>query len=260
MTELFINSIGDFSEEWFQQSYRKLSDFRQEKADRFRMREDRLVSILSGTLLREALLSRGISDRDVLIKEHGKPFLPEEPPYFSISHTGPAAILAISDEAAVGADVEKIPEENDGGLSRARNWQAIARRFYTDSEKEYLDKLEEEVRVKAFFRLWTCKEAYGKLMGGGLEDGLPFSAEKVLEKAEIRDSKDIWGDLDKQLRFCSISERMVSGGLGKDVRLDSIMTARIETLAGRVGFCLIDCSICHRSFLATICINGLGEL
>ncbi|MCR4891489.1 MAG: 4'-phosphopantetheinyl transferase superfamily protein [Lachnospiraceae bacterium] len=256
MTEFYVNSVRDFSKDWFQESYNRLPGFRQEKADRFRMKEDRLVSILAGTLLREALLSRAISDRDVLIEEHGKPFLTEEPPWFSISHTGPVAVLAISDEGPVGADVEEIRRTRAGDKLRAGNWEAIARRFYTDSEKKYLDKLEEGEREKTFFGLWTCKEAYGKLMGGGLEDGLPFSAEKVLEKAVILDAKDSLRDLDSQLRFCSLSEYRGRKNSGEKGYPDSIGTARVKTAVGDLRFFISEKEISHRNFLFTICIKG----
>ena len=63
----------------------------------------------------------------------------------------------------MGVDVE---------LPRARRTDALARRFYAPGEQERLFALEEPARAHAFFRLWTCKEAFMKATGEGLSRSL----------------------------------------------------------------------------------------
>jgi 4'-phosphopantetheinyl transferase len=87
---------------------------------------------------------------------HGKPEVPGLK--FNISHSGRLAVIALS-RREVGVDVE---------LPRPRRTDQIARRFYAPGENELLFALSDEQRVDAFFRLWTCKEAFLKVTGEGL--------------------------------------------------------------------------------------------
>ena len=90
---------------------------------------------------------------------HGKPFVPNAPLRFNISHSGALAVIALA-RVEVGVDVE---------LPRARRSDAIARRFYAPGEIERLfAEADPDRRADAFFRLWTCKEAFLKVTGEGL--------------------------------------------------------------------------------------------
>lgn len=90
---------------------------------------------------------------------HGKPHVSGSPLRFNISHSGDLAVIALS-QVEVGVDVE---------LPRARRSDAIARRFYAPGEIERLfSEADPALRADAFFRLWTCKEAFLKVTGEGL--------------------------------------------------------------------------------------------
>jgi len=90
---------------------------------------------------------------------HGKPRLAGSPLRFNISHSGALAVIALA-PVEVGVDVE---------LPRPRRSDAIARRFYTPGEIERLfAEGDPQRRADAFFRLWTCKEAFLKATGEGL--------------------------------------------------------------------------------------------
>jgi len=97
-------------------------------------------------------------------RPHGKPELdPACAPLagelrFNLSHSGERALIALS-RAEVGADVERL---------KRRRTDDIARRFFAPGEQQQLFALPPAEREQAFFRLWTCKEAFLKATGEGL--------------------------------------------------------------------------------------------
>ncbi len=93
---------------------------------------------------------------------HGKPSVAGSELRFNISHSGALGLIALA-LAEVGVDVE---------LPRPRRSDDIARRFFTPGENERLFALEGPARADAFFRLWTCKEAFLKCTGEGLSRSL----------------------------------------------------------------------------------------
>jgi 4'-phosphopantetheinyl transferase len=116
---------------------------------------------------------------------HGKPQI--EGPRFNISHSGGLALIALG-QAEVGVDVE---------LPRRRRTDDIARRFFSPGEKERLFALDDEPRYEAFFRLWTCKEAFLKATGEGLSRSLrsyevDLPAARLLWATGIPDAGQRW--------------------------------------------------------------------
>ncbi len=121
---------------------------------------------------------------------NGKPYFKDVPLYFSLSHSGEYVYLAVSDEE-IGADIQKMKNDR-------RIIHEVAGRYFTekeraalgvfpDEEKERQDLtdavseekehlapacLTDEERTQVFYRLWCCKEAYGKLTGEGLKAAL----------------------------------------------------------------------------------------
>lgn len=94
--------------------------------------------------------------------EKGKPYLRDYPFYFNLSHSMDYVICAVSDRE-VGADIQWCSMEKGERLER------IARRFFSPEELAALACCREQVeRAQLFYRLWTRKEAYGKLTGGGI--------------------------------------------------------------------------------------------
>lgn len=104
---------------------------------------------------------------------HGKPRL--VPPTvdaahpditFNLSHSGELALYAIARGREVGIDLERV----DG----TTEIDALARRFFSDTERSWLDSVEDGRRTAAFYRVWTAKEACLKARGVGLS--LPLSS------------------------------------------------------------------------------------
>lgn len=88
----------------------------------------------------------------------GKPYLqikenlPEM--FFNLSHSEDYVICAVS-EREVGADIQKMQEQVP---------ERLANRFFSEKEKQLLQDCSPDL----FYRLWTRKEAYGKLTGEGI--------------------------------------------------------------------------------------------
>ena len=111
---------------------------------------------------------------EILREENGKPYFKNSDISFSLSHSGDISVAAICDEKdnIVGVDVEKIIDRG--------NIDELAERFFSNAEK--LDFLEHGKTPKAFFEIWTKKEAYAKMTGDGLS---------ILIKEHSRSSKNI---------------------------------------------------------------------
>lgn len=105
--------------------------------------------------------------RDVqIVRDHGgKPRLVRSDLHFSASRSGGIALYATSWRMEVGVDVEAIRVTPD--LER------IAARFFSQAEQRVLGSLAPAQRLAASFQCWTCKEAYGKGIGAGLDFSLP---------------------------------------------------------------------------------------
>lgn len=92
--------------------------------------------------------------------EKGKPYLPDHPVHFSISHSGALWVLLASIQP-VGVDIQKCTHDN---------YDAISRRFYQPGEQ----KAVEAGGLQAFIGIWCRKEAYIKLKGSSLGDTLDW--------------------------------------------------------------------------------------
>ena len=95
--------------------------------------------------------------------ENGKPYLREHPFYFNLSHSGDYVFCGVSGQE-IGVDIQRIQGENE---------LRLAKRFFSASEYRILENCgNRETRRMLFFRMWTRKEAYGKLTGRGLAEAV----------------------------------------------------------------------------------------
>jgi 4'-phosphopantetheinyl transferase len=119
----------------------------------YRFLDDRRRSFAAELLLEAALgkdAAFSVSQDDM-----GKPYI-EGGPHFSISHSGDWTVLAVCGEP-LGLDIE--------ACSRPRDTDGIARRVFHPAERA------EALRdVKMFYRVWTAKESYIKMLGKGLAE------------------------------------------------------------------------------------------
>ena len=137
----------------------KVSQKRRERILRFRKDEDKLICTMTGFLIRKVISEKlGISfDKiDFEYNKYGKPHLKGFPDYhFSVSHSG-NLIVFVESEKPVGIDTEKVTPMREG----------VMKRCFTENEKKYVKRDED------FFRIWTSKEAYVKMLGTGLSSSL----------------------------------------------------------------------------------------
>ncbi len=143
-----------------------LSDDERSRADRFRADSDRTRFVASHAALRAILgLYAACRPGDLTFRDgpHGKPGLASPTGTgieFNLSHSGDLAVVAVARGRRVGVDVE-------AGRAVAE-YEAIVARFFSPGERASFLDLPESIRSDAFFRIWTCKEAYIKAIGTGL--------------------------------------------------------------------------------------------
>ncbi|QYR53230.1 4'-phosphopantetheinyl transferase family protein [Lysobacter soyae] len=80
------------------------------------------------------------------------------------SHSGGFLLASVVTHARVGVDIELIQPR--------RRIDDIAERYFTPAEQAWLGRLNGRNKVRAFHRLWCCKEAILKAHGRGLSFGL----------------------------------------------------------------------------------------
>lgn len=92
----------------------------------------------------------------------GKPRLDREPAsvHFSLSYRSGFVAIALGD-APLGVDVERVED----GIDMA----GIAQRFFAPDEQAHLAATSPAARRRAFFALWTRKEALVKAAGVGVD-------------------------------------------------------------------------------------------
>lgn len=145
----------------------------QRRAERFRVADARRRFVTARAMAR-CLLGRrlGVPPCSLVVKvdARGKPALESDliAPHFNLAHSGDVAVVAIANRE-LGVDVEELRP-----ISRA---DRLAARFFSDSERRWLSALPEECRDRGFLELWTCKEAYLKAVGTGIE--LPLTLVEV---------------------------------------------------------------------------------
>ena len=169
---------------------RHLSDDEAARAGRFRRAKHRDRYTVGRGVLRVLLgryLNTRYGDLRFTYNDRGKPELSGVDLRFNVAHSGGIALFAVTRAAAVGIDIEwvrpDIPDYNIAELALA------------PEELDALRSLEPTARREAFFRYWTCKEAYVKACGGGLSSTLDrivvsLAADEAPRLLEIKDHRD----------------------------------------------------------------------
>lgn len=171
-----------------------LDDAEKTRATRYHFDKDRQSFALTRASLRLILagyLSVESSSIQFAYNRHGKPFLDlqsstGEPIRFNVSHSGRFGLIAVTQSAAVGVDIEYCKRDID--------LIELASRFFSKGECASLKSLPESEHHMAFYRCWTRKEAYVKAVGEGLSiplDSFDVSLDPELQPQLLRSKRGV---------------------------------------------------------------------
>ncbi len=136
-----------------------------DRRDRFVFPEHARLFTLAHGLVRRTLSDHlGTSDLRFTENQYGKPSVPGVE--FNLSHTKGLIALGLSDEGALGVDVE--------AFNRNTDVLNVAQHSFSDLEAADVTACAPAGRKERFFRYWTLKESYIKARGMGLH--LPLKA------------------------------------------------------------------------------------
>ena len=149
-----------------QQLVQSLSADEQVRAERFYFEQHRQRFIAGRGILR-ILLGRYLSVEPQQLRfdytSSGKPALAKTGDsrlQFNLSHSQGLALYAVTRDRQIGIDLEQLRPTADV--------EQIAQRFFSAQEYAAIQSLPPDQKLEAFFRYWTCKEAYLKATGDGL--------------------------------------------------------------------------------------------
>jgi 4'-phosphopantetheinyl transferase len=154
------------------QYYDLLSADEKQRLHRFYFEKDRHQFLITRALLRVVLSKyhEKIKPKEWKFdtNKYGKPFISNiekgQAINFNLSHSKNLIILAVAQHEKLGIDVEYLMRK--GGLIE------LANAFFSPKEVSQLDLLDDEIKMRRFFDLWTLKEAYVKACGMGLSISL----------------------------------------------------------------------------------------
>ncbi|HEX2167986.1 MAG TPA: 4'-phosphopantetheinyl transferase superfamily protein [Longimicrobiales bacterium] len=197
-----------------------LSEDERTRSAKFIAPLERRRFILSRIVLRDILAGyQGVDAADVLLAREagGRPFVEgAERLYFSLSHSGDVAVIAVAD-VRIGVDVERVRP-----IARAAE---IAHRIMHPETVALLQSLPQAQFERAFLDAWTQREAHVKAVGGGLfrtPDVLPFDPDLPIDASvrsvESREDRSQWS-VARFLPYPSTRAAVAAPGALRAVRL-----------------------------------------
>jgi 4'-phosphopantetheinyl transferase len=171
---------------------RTLADEERLRASRFRFAKHRRRFVVGRGTLREIVARYAGTGPQALRFEHGahgKPRLDWPSSArdlgFNASDSHGIGAVAVARGPELGLDLERVCPDRDCEL--------IASREFAQEEIEWLRGLPESERARAFFELWTCKEAYLKGKGLGLTASLNCFAVRL---SPAMPPRLVWSSID----------------------------------------------------------------
>jgi 4'-phosphopantetheinyl transferase len=133
------------------------------RADRIKLARESARFVVGRGSLRRVLaryIGREPGSLTFGVEGYGKPFLVgNAPPRFNLSHSHGTGLIAVARERTVGVDLERLRPMHD--------LDQIVARFFAPGERSDFATLADDLKLSAFFRCWTRKEAYMKATGEG---------------------------------------------------------------------------------------------
>ena len=140
----------------------KIKMYKRKKIKKILKIDDKKRCLQGELLLIQGLKKHNIDYNRIKIKKnsYGKPYIQNNPLYYSISHSHDYVVCAFS-KNKIGIDIEKIRDVDI----------QIMNQFATSNEKKYILKSKKQL-FNRFFTIYTLKEAYFKMMGKNLNNML----------------------------------------------------------------------------------------
>lgn len=162
--EIWYAWVGDHIADIDRFSKDLLSEQEQAHLVGYRVREAAERYVVTRSLVRAVLSERlDISPRSIQVNrtDTGKPVITQGV-HFNVSHSGDLILMAVSEERAVGVDIERKRE--------VQRVDAMLRRWLSAEEQAVHASLHREGASpsEAFLRLWSLKEARLKALGVGI--------------------------------------------------------------------------------------------
>ena len=162
--ELWLAWVGDHTRDVDRFCSDYLSGEESARVREYHSREAAERYVVTRSLVRAVLGDRlGVAPSKVRVSRTGagKPVVAEDV-HFNLSHSGDLILLALTDDRAVGVDVERRRE--------VAKVPALAKRWFTESERRHFDHLRAVggSDSDAFLRVWSLKEAHLKALGVGI--------------------------------------------------------------------------------------------
>jgi 4'-phosphopantetheinyl transferase len=140
-----------------------LSEEETRRANHYRFVKDRQRFVARRSLLRQLLGQYcGIGPHEITYQtnQFGKPSLSSQPFRFNLSACRNRVLIAITLEKEVGVDLEQV--------RRLPELARMAEQWFSPSERNGIHALAPEMKLDAFYHVWTQKEAFAKAHGEGL--------------------------------------------------------------------------------------------
>ena len=160
-----------------------LSEEKKKRIERFYHKIDALRTLGGEWLMRNIIEEeKGLGPEEIVFEEneYGKLFLKDHNDFhFNISHSGRWIVSSIGTSPS-GIDIEKIVPIDF----------AVAERFFSKEECDFLFSVPEEKRLDCFYEIWTLKESFIKAEGMGLSIPLDsFSINFSQDRIELYTTK-----------------------------------------------------------------------
>ncbi len=166
----FEYNINNFTDVDYNKWFSLLDDDLKNRISGFKFDLDRIQSVAGYMLAIKGICERCEVDVEKVMlskTKKGKPYAIGLDVHFNISHSHDMVVCVV-DDTPVGVDIEKIRAVNLNVAKRIcsdNELLYIFGRTPNNSDFNYCDDINILTR---FFKIWTSKEAYGKLIGEGI--------------------------------------------------------------------------------------------
>ena len=170
MIKIYITDVSDLSIDT--EILKTLPDIRVDKINKLQNNNEKVLSYGASLLINKYVLN---GDKSAyFVDSNGKPYSTTGLE-FNLSHSDNMIILAVS-ENKIGCDIQKFSE---------RNFERMAKFAFHPNELDLLSFANN--KADTFFKLWTKKEAFLKLIGTGFTrnaTNIDLSKDKYTENSK----------------------------------------------------------------------------